>query len=64
MSTTSRSLAREPAMGQPSFEAPFVGRTAELDALLAALDDAVREGKPRFVLVDGAAGHRQEPSRA
>ena len=56
MSTSSRSLARDPAMGHPSFETPFVGRKAELDALLGALDAAVRENKPRYVLVDGAAG--------
>lgn len=43
-------------MGRPSLEAPFVGRTAELEVLLAALDDAFREGQPRYVLVDGEAG--------
>jgi DNA-binding CsgD family transcriptional regulator len=43
-------------VGHPSFEAPFVGRAAELEALLAALDDALANDRPRFVLVDGAAG--------
>jgi DNA-binding NarL/FixJ family response regulator len=43
-------------VGHPSLEAPFVGRAAELEGLLGALDDAIREGQPRYVLVDGAAG--------
>ncbi len=33
-----------------------MGRAAELEALLGALDEAVLEGRPRYVLVDGAAG--------
>ena len=56
MSSQSRSPMPEPVVGQPALEAPFVGRTAELQVLVGALDDAFREGKPRFVLVDGAAG--------
>ncbi len=56
MSIPSRSPIREPAVGHPSHDTPFVGRTAELEVLLGALDDAVREGHPRYVLVDGAAG--------
>jgi DNA-binding NarL/FixJ family response regulator len=56
MSITSRSSGREPAVGRPALEAPFVGRAVELEVLLGALDDAIREGKARFVLVDGAAG--------
>ena len=56
MSNHSRSLGSGPAVGRPSLEAPFVGRTAELEVLLGALDDAFREGRPRYVLVDGEAG--------
>jgi DNA-binding NarL/FixJ family response regulator len=43
-------------VGRPAHEAPFVGRATELEALVGALDEAFRDGKPRFVLVDGAAG--------
>jgi len=56
MSSHSRSPIREPVVGHPAFEAPFVGRTTELQVLVGALDDAFRDGKPRYVLVDGAAG--------
>ena len=56
MSISSRSPGREPAVGRPSLEAPFVGRAAELEVLLGALNEAMRDGKPRYVLVDGAAG--------
>src|SRR5258705_12595924 len=56
MSVPARSQGRNPAAGGRSLEAPFVGRAAELGVLLSALDEALREGRPRFVLVDGAAG--------
>jgi DNA-binding NarL/FixJ family response regulator len=56
MSIPSRSPIREPVVGHSALEAPFVGRTTELEVLLGALDSAFREGKPRYVLVDGAAG--------
>src|SRR5688572_23604675 len=56
MSIPSRSLGRDTIAGHPSYETPFVGRTAELEVLLGALDDAFRDGKPLYVLVDGAAG--------
>jgi DNA-binding NarL/FixJ family response regulator len=56
MSSHPRSPIREPVVGRPSHEAPFVGRATELEALVGALDEAFRDGKPRFVLVDGAAG--------
>ena len=56
MSIPSRSRGRDTIAGHPSHETPFVGRTAELEALLGALDDAFRDGKPRYVLVDGSAG--------
>jgi DNA-binding CsgD family transcriptional regulator len=56
MGIQSRSRGRGRAAGDLSLEAPFVGRTTELEILLGALDDAFREGKPRYVLVDGAAG--------
>jgi DNA-binding NarL/FixJ family response regulator len=56
MTIHARSVTREPIVGRPSLEAPFVGRAAELEALLGALDDAVSDGHPRYVLVDGAAG--------
>ena len=56
MSSQSRSSTREPVVGHASHEAPFVGRATELEALVGALDDAFREGRPRFVLLDGAAG--------
>jgi DNA-binding NarL/FixJ family response regulator len=56
MSIQPRSRAGDPVVRHPSLEAPFVGRTAELEVLLGALDGAIREGHPRFVLVDGAAG--------
>ncbi len=56
MNSHSRSPIRDPVVGHPALEAPFVGRTTELEVLLGALDDAFRDGKPRFVLVDGAAG--------
>jgi hypothetical protein len=49
MSTFSRSATRGPAVGHPSLEAPFVGRAAELDVLLGALDEAISEGRPRYV---------------
>ncbi len=48
--------AGQPVVGTPSHETPFMGRTAQLDMLVGALDDALREGQPRYVLVDGAAG--------
>ena len=56
MSNPSRSPMREPVVGGPTIEAPFVGRSAELEVLLGSLDDAYRDGTPRYVLVDGAAG--------
>ena len=56
MSVSARSQGRDPVVGRGSFEAPFVGRAAELDAMLGALDEAISQGRPRFVLVDGAAG--------
>jgi DNA-binding NarL/FixJ family response regulator len=56
MSISSRSPGREPVVGHPSLEAPFVGRAAELEVLLGALDEAMSDGKPRYALVDGAAG--------
>ncbi|HET9520783.1 MAG TPA: AAA family ATPase [Candidatus Limnocylindrales bacterium] len=56
MSIHSGSTAREPSTGNLSLEAPFVGRAAELETLLGALDEAVRDGRPRYVLLDGAAG--------
>jgi DNA-binding NarL/FixJ family response regulator len=56
MSSHPRSPIREPVVGRPAHEAPFVGRATELEALVGALDEAFRDGKPRFVLVDGAAG--------
>ncbi|NDZ64164.1 adenylate/guanylate cyclase domain-containing protein [Streptomyces cyaneofuscatus] len=38
------------------FDAPFVGRTTELDALGRSLDEAVREGRPGLLRVTGEAG--------
>ncbi|MFE3720878.1 adenylate/guanylate cyclase domain-containing protein [Streptomyces cyaneofuscatus] len=38
------------------FDAPFVGRTAELDALGRSLDETVREGRPGLLRVTGEAG--------
>jgi DNA-binding CsgD family transcriptional regulator/tetratricopeptide (TPR) repeat protein len=56
MSTASGTGVSVGAAAHPSLEAPFVGRTAELEALVGALDEAMATGTPRFVLVDGAAG--------
>jgi Cdc6-like AAA superfamily ATPase len=56
MSTSMRSAGQRPVVGTPSTETPFMGRTAELDVLVGALDNAIRDGRPRYVLVDGAAG--------
>ncbi|MEW2277966.1 adenylate/guanylate cyclase domain-containing protein [Streptomyces cyaneofuscatus] len=38
------------------FDAPFVGRTTELDALGRSLDEAVRKGRPGLLRVTGEAG--------
>ncbi|MEW1758440.1 adenylate/guanylate cyclase domain-containing protein [Streptomyces cyaneofuscatus] len=38
------------------FDAPFVGRTTELDALGRSLDEAVRESRPGLLRVTGEAG--------
>ncbi|KAB2591672.1 adenylate/guanylate cyclase domain-containing protein [Streptomyces arboris] len=38
------------------FDAPFVGRTTELEALGRALDETVREGRPGLLRVTGEAG--------
>ncbi|MGW1201639.1 adenylate/guanylate cyclase domain-containing protein [Streptomyces cyaneofuscatus] len=38
------------------FDAPFVGRTAELDSLGRSLDETVREGRPGLLRVTGEAG--------
>ncbi|MGW5070481.1 adenylate/guanylate cyclase domain-containing protein [Streptomyces cyaneofuscatus] len=38
------------------FDAPFVGRTAELEALGRSLDETVREGRPGLLRVTGEAG--------
>ncbi|MFD8058660.1 adenylate/guanylate cyclase domain-containing protein [Streptomyces cyaneofuscatus] len=38
------------------FDAPFVGRTTELDALGRSLDETVREGRPGLLRVTGEAG--------
>ncbi|MFD4274846.1 adenylate/guanylate cyclase domain-containing protein [Streptomyces cyaneofuscatus] len=38
------------------FDAPFVGRTAELDALGRSLDETVREDRPGLLRVTGEAG--------
>ncbi|MGA4998600.1 adenylate/guanylate cyclase domain-containing protein [Streptomyces arboris] len=38
------------------FDAPFVGRTTELDALGRALDETVREERPGLLRVTGEAG--------
>ncbi|HEU4918923.1 MAG TPA: AAA family ATPase [Candidatus Limnocylindrales bacterium] len=56
MGSDARQTTREAIVGHPSLEAPFVGRAAELETLLGALDDALGGGRPRYVLVDGAAG--------
>jgi DNA-binding SARP family transcriptional activator/tetratricopeptide (TPR) repeat protein len=42
--------------GRPAFEAPFIGRRRELDRLAGLLDEAVRTGTTRLVLVYGTAG--------
>ena len=44
------------AVGRDATEAPFVGRAAQLTALVGALDMAIAAGSPRYVLVEGAAG--------
>ncbi|MFF3993582.1 adenylate/guanylate cyclase domain-containing protein [Streptomyces cyaneofuscatus] len=38
------------------FDAPFVGRTTELEALGRSLDETVREGRPGLLRVTGEAG--------
>ncbi|MEU3206580.1 adenylate/guanylate cyclase domain-containing protein [Streptomyces cyaneofuscatus] len=38
------------------FDAPFVGRTTELDSLGRSLDETVREGRPGLLRVTGEAG--------
>ncbi|MFI5723463.1 adenylate/guanylate cyclase domain-containing protein [Streptomyces cyaneofuscatus] len=38
------------------FDAPFVGRTTELDALGRSLEETVREGRPGLLRVTGEAG--------
>lgn len=40
----------------PPFEAPLVGRTAELGSLVASFDQTVHSGQPRCVVVEGAPG--------
>ncbi|MEU0353717.1 adenylate/guanylate cyclase domain-containing protein [Streptomyces cyaneofuscatus] len=38
------------------FDAPFVGRTPELESLAVSLDETVREGRPGLLRVTGEAG--------
>jgi DNA-binding NarL/FixJ family response regulator len=56
MNVPSKPPTHGPAVGHPSHDAPFVGRAAELEGMLATLDDALRERQPRYMLVDGVAG--------
>ena len=51
MSTASGTGVSVGAAAHPSLEAPFVGRTAELEALVGALDEAMATGTPVVLLV-------------
>ena len=63
MTITARSRGRRPAVGHLSLEAPFVGRAAELETLLGALDDAVARRTPALRPARRCGRHRQEPPR-